>query len=398
MSDKEKALAVLQLASQTCSAAIKALADSTTSAQPSGVGTDASIDTRLKDFASLLSLLYQNVTKLAIALKPSSPTYRAVITPARELTAQTDALVSCACSIDGASNGAALVREVRWAAEGVVNALGTLLGVYAADAQAPGARLTRTAGEEYLVRTGAVHEAIDRARYLSSSNREAVKKRWDGVIGGVDDCVKEVQEMLEEEDDENGDEGEDEGEGSDPLGGDDDWGELDAAPASHKESVKANEEELARLKSAQHLMKFTHALLKRMSLIVLEPSSVFASLPPSTFDDLLLRSDALLSAADDLVNALYVPQEPETVSQRLSSFMIPVNNLQGIASSLGLVATPVVPREDRDDIADLGQRVASLGLSAQPVVVEPVIAKERKWFDVCFAQITKSASSVASGA
>ena len=77
----------------------------------------ASLDARLTDYTSILSLIYQDVTKLAIALKPSGPTFRAVLSPGKELAAHADALASCACSVDKALHGSTLARDIRWSAE-----------------------------------------------------------------------------------------------------------------------------------------------------------------------------------------------------------------------------------------------------------------------------------------
>ncbi|THH10186.1 hypothetical protein EW145_g1486 [Phellinidium pouzarii] len=382
MSDKEKALAVLQLASQTCSGALAALADSATSTQPAGVSVDESLDARLKDFVSLLTLLYQNATKLAIALKPANLTYRAAFTPAKELALHTDALASCACSIDSTLYGGALVREVRGAAEEVLDALVALLGVYAADAQKSGSSDAQTPRDMYLVNTAAVHEAIERARGVSRSNLEAVKKRWESVLSRVDDCAKEAQEMIEEEEEESGDEEDNERDELALVDGDDDWGELDGVPSPRKEFVKASKEELARLQS------FTYALLKRVSSVLLGPTSEFAFLSPSTLDGLLSRCDALSKTANDLVDALYVPQELETVTRQLATFSTLVNELRSTVSSLGLASLLT----DGEDVADFSRQTVSLNI--QPHITEAKFAKEKKWFNVCFAQIFKCADSI----
>ncbi|KAH8117592.1 hypothetical protein DFH11DRAFT_1541823 [Phellopilus nigrolimitatus] len=394
MSNKDKALTVLQLAFQTCSATLEALADSQTRVQSD---TDASLDTRLKDFTSLLSLLHQNTTKLAIALKPSNPTYLAALTPAKELAAHTDALVSCACSVDGGDYGAALAREVRWSAEEVTDSLRSLLGMYIkhAQAQAPAGGSNGGPGEMYLIKTGVIHEAIDRAREISRTNHAAVQKRWKSVLGGVGDCVNEVQEMVEDEENEDDDARKNAGEGLEDLDDDDGWGMLSGAPLSSEKSVKATKEELARLNSTHHLLKFAHALLKHVSAVFLGPSLSF-TYRSSTLDGLLSCAEALLKASDDLVSALYVPQNPETVSIRLKSFTTHINELHNILFSFGLAASPTRlsgPVGDADPVSGLTQKTTSLKLNGLSDDGNTWLIKERKWFDVCFSQISKSADT-----
>jgi hypothetical protein len=128
---------------------------------------------------SLLSLVYHQVTKLAITLKPSSPTFKAALSPGKELAAHLDALASCACSLNKDLHGESVVKEVRWATEDVLNGVESLLTVYLGDthyqqgASEAGERDSR--GAPYLVRTAVIHEAIDRAR--ANTEREGIQCR-----------------------------------------------------------------------------------------------------------------------------------------------------------------------------------------------------------------------------
>ena len=150
---------------------------------------EAPLTTLLEDYSSLLSLIYQSTTKISIALKPSDPTYPAAMTPLKDVTAHTDALASCACSVNRQRHGKTIAREVRWKAEEVINALRTLLDTFIADIQSPGSG----AAEMYLAKTGTVHGAVESARSVSRSNAEAVRKRWDLDAEAVNDVVKEIQ-------------------------------------------------------------------------------------------------------------------------------------------------------------------------------------------------------------
>lgn len=254
------AFAALHLALQTCSGALKVLRETDTVIRPLESITDASLDTRLNDYTSLLSLLFHDTTKLAIALKPGSLTYSAAISPAKELAGHADGLASCAYSIQEAKYGRTLGCEVRWLAEDVLNGLESLLGVYTSDAHNLGVAGGTEAEEPYLVRTGVVHEAINRARSISRTNREAVRKRWEGLLGGLGDCENEVKEMVEDEEG-SGDEGGNENE-------DDGWGDLGGEPLSTKGNVRASEQELSRLKTVRQVFlsfKFNSFVLHTLS-------------------------------------------------------------------------------------------------------------------------------------
>lgn len=248
------ALVVLRVASETCTVALSALADKSTT-RFVDIDSEASIDVRLQDFGSLLSLLYHNTTKLGIALKQSSPTYEASITPAKDLAAHIDALASCACSIDCDRHGRALAREIRWAAEEIISALATLLRLYTDNAETTVVDDTSGGSTSYLAKTGAVHEAVDRARGVARSNREAVRRRWEIVLGGVNDCEREVEDVAEEGREERDDEAERTGDVTDMDDEDADWGELGLPQPSKLDAVKPSSEELARLKYVRNVIR-----------------------------------------------------------------------------------------------------------------------------------------------
>lgn len=234
--------AALKLAFETCSAALDALKDPNTKVQTPKDVAEVSLDTRLTDYASLLSLLYQYSTKLAIALKPSSLAYSAAIAVAKDIATQADALASCAWSINDACDGRTLACEARWTAEDVLGALKSLLAVYTSDAHGQGSGSTSEAGGPYLYMTGVVHDTIDRARGISRTNQEAVRKRWGGVIGGMSDCEKEVQEMVEEEN---------EAEDLDGLSGSDETDGWEQSGNAPRGDAHASQEELERLNTVR---------------------------------------------------------------------------------------------------------------------------------------------------
>lgn len=270
------AVKCLQSVSATCDAALAALKDldSTTSAPEGQNARAVTLKTLLSDFSSLLTLLYQSTTKLAIALKPSSPTYAAALTPLKELRTNIDALASCSCSIEAERFGKALTREARWATEDVVNALQQLFAVFLNEAGRSG-----TDTKAYLAKTGAVHEAIERARGVSHSNREAVRKRWTSDIDGLEDCVNEVLESTND------------GDGVREDEEDDGWDDLDIGGSLKGDAPKPTVDEMERLNSVCILFwRFAHSWWYVRSYMLLPGAQVLQVYPRAARDHILSPS------------------------------------------------------------------------------------------------------------
>ena len=152
-----------------------------------------------KDLLSLLSLLDHSTTKLALALKPSDPTYSASLTPIKDIVSQISALAQCAHHLDRAAHGATLVREIVSVVKDVINSVKSLVQTFRVLDQ-PG--LT----SEYLVKVGTVHDIIDKARStngISESNVIAVRKKWVEDNASLEDGLREVNEMIRSAEDAN---------------------------------------------------------------------------------------------------------------------------------------------------------------------------------------------------
>jgi hypothetical protein len=76
------------------------------------------------------------------------------------------------------------------------------------------------------------------------------------------------------------------------------------------------------------MFKFTHALLRKIDSVFLAPSTAHASMANHNMDGLLKQSNALLKTSDDLVNALYVPQNSEAIFRCISIFTPAVKEIQ----------------------------------------------------------------------
>jgi hypothetical protein len=113
-------------------------------------------------------------------------------------------------------HGATLTKEAVATVRDVIEAIQALVQTFLA-LQINAGSGTGKAGEEYMVRTGAVHDLIDKAKRaegLSEDNLGAVRKKWTENRGALEDGFREVGEMIEEaeetEDDDEDDDGWDE--------------------------------------------------------------------------------------------------------------------------------------------------------------------------------------------
>lgn len=198
----------LTLALETCTAALISLSSS----QQNIAGPDIPI--LRKDLKSLLSLVHGCTTKCALALKPSQPTYTAALTPVHDLSTHTAALTHCAQLFDVDVHGATITKEAIATVKDVIEAIRALIQTFLA-LQIDAGSGTGKAGEEYMVRTGTVHDIINKAKGangLSEDNLGAVRKKWTENRGALEDGFREVGEMVEEaEEMDGGDDGDDGG-------------------------------------------------------------------------------------------------------------------------------------------------------------------------------------------
>jgi hypothetical protein len=174
-----------------------------------------------KDFTSLLTLLHSSTTKCALALKPSSPTYQAALAPLKDISENTAALTHCAQLFSGEMHGATLTKEVFSTVQDMIQAIRALVQTFLA-LQTHAGIGTGKAGEEYMVRTGEVHDLIDKARGakgVSKDNLGAVRKKWAEDRRTLEDAFREVDEMVGEAEEDGDEEGEDNNEDEDGWDG-----------------------------------------------------------------------------------------------------------------------------------------------------------------------------------
>ena len=147
-----------------------------------------------KDFLSLLALVYSSTTKLSLTLKPTSPAYKSSFDPLKDISNQISAISHCVC-LFAPDHGMTLMREVASIAEDVIQSVRALLEIFLEN-ETYG---VEHAGNEYLVRTGAVHDLISKARApggVSANNLASVRKKWKQDYDAMDDGLNEISEMI----------------------------------------------------------------------------------------------------------------------------------------------------------------------------------------------------------
>ena len=147
-----------------------------------------------KDFLSLLTLIHASSTKVALALKPSSPQYTAALTPLKDLSNNVAALVH-SIRLMRRDQSVTMLKEYTSLVQTVIGAIGSLAQIFLDSSGGP-------ATEEYLVRTGTVHDLIDMARKpggLSLTSRDAVRKRWIQNHESIVDGAQEIQQVSSSE-------------------------------------------------------------------------------------------------------------------------------------------------------------------------------------------------------
>ncbi len=146
------------------------------------------------DFLSLLAILSHNITKAALVLNPSSPSYTAAVPPLTEIAAKLISISHCVHLFTPA-HGQAFANEATSLARQIVDAVRSLAQTLNATIERPA-----IAGNDYLVRTAAVHDLIDKARSpdgLSADNVSAVRKLWLNDQASLVDGYEELVQMIE---------------------------------------------------------------------------------------------------------------------------------------------------------------------------------------------------------
>lgn len=185
---------------------------------------------------------------MALALKPSSPTYAASLPVIMDLTKYTSGIIHCTDLLNAELHGATLIKEVKFHAKSILEALRAVVQTFLNLAtRGPSTASSGSAGEEYLVRTGALHNLITKARGrngIPKDNLSIICRGWNNDRGALEDSLREVSEMIEDAE-KSHESDHTEGDGDD----NDIWDELGLSDTG----AKMDKDELARTKNVQHL-------------------------------------------------------------------------------------------------------------------------------------------------
>ncbi|KAJ3814252.1 hypothetical protein F5876DRAFT_33301 [Lentinula aff. lateritia] len=351
------AITAIELLVETCKAARDSISN-----HPQSTEDPPTLPILHRDLLSLLSLVYGSVTKLSLALKPSSPTYSACLVPLQNLSNYIAAISHCVSMFDASVHGATLSKEVASVAIDVVETVQTLTTVFL---EIEGSSERSRTGDEYLVRTGAVHSIIDIARHaedgLSENNLTAVRRLWFKDAGALEDGVREVVEMIE-----------------DVQSGitteyEDGWDELGLEP-----SQPLTEQELKVAQKVLIVLRLCNILHQRVISDILSTPTLLSN---SSLDDLAPLSPALLGTVDELISALDSPQDLDSVATEL-------NMLRGVVDEI------------RNRLSVLNNQPVSLVTLLQKTSLNEVTVSTNRnsgdgWFNACFDQIAKAIHSAA---
>ncbi|THU91161.1 hypothetical protein K435DRAFT_801486 [Dendrothele bispora CBS 962.96] len=361
MSNQQQVIQLLRLGNNACSLALQSVADNSHE-EPS----PSSFSVIRTDFMSLLALIYATATKLAISLKTSSPTYSAAITPLKDMTKHVAALSHCVNMFNINEHGKTFTQEavslVRDVLISTQSLLQLLLDIEVSDDR-------NKWKEEYLVRTGTLHDIIENARSptgLSKDNSSAVAKIWNRDLGALEDGVREVAEMIENA--QCGDIGEDEDDD------DDGWDELGLGS-----SKTLDKDELGRTFKIHTVLRLTALLDKKIASDLL--SSQLRNLHPGTLDKFASFSPALLSASDELIASLFSPQDVPSVKKELDSLTHIIHDVKEAVYPLF---------SETSETAE--EAMEKLSLNGQAPGKQ---RSQKKWFDGCFEQVSKAIESAA---
>lgn len=158
----------------------------------------------------------------------------------KELSDRVAALPHCVRLLQ-TDHGRTLAAEANAIARDVLEAIKSLAQTFIT-IDAEGSSSRGEAGDEYLIRTGTVHDIIDKARGQNGFSRDnvaSVKKIWKRNQESLDDGVNEVRETLE-----NAENGQEPTEEEDDF--DDGWAELGISS-----NVKPSAIELERIKKVR---------------------------------------------------------------------------------------------------------------------------------------------------
>lgn len=119
-------------------------------------------------------------------------------------------------------------------------------------------------------------------------------------------------------------------------------------------------------------------------------------LQPSSLNEALRLSTTALEVSDELVSAIDIPHQPDSLSRSLLEYKRSLDALRRFLASLGIVqveeADPLTSQLSREEEAH--GKATELQNSNRHPIHGKQFEGERKWFNACFSQIHKSYRAV----
>ena len=230
-------------------------------------------------------------------------------------------------------------------------------------------------GKDHFVAVGKIHELINNAKKhgaLSSDNRSAVRKKWAQDYDSLVDGAEEIEEMCNpaEVDEDSVDDG---------------WEELGLASKQTFSLIEKDRlnmvcnhqdfifwDDSSRFIQVQALVKLSNLLHQRVAKDILSEDG--RDLQNAILDLLSDYSSRLLATSDNLISAMYAPQQPSMISSYLDDYLDVLQDLQNT----------LLPQHGEE----LNDQIAALVISNQPV------DKVKKWLTTRFEQIKRTGQKI----
>ena len=260
-------LIAFQHTDDACTQALHILKHSTYSPSSTSSTSWPELASILTDYTSLLSLIYTHTTTLSLAMKPP-PTYAGATRPLSDLTSDITKLTSCIHFLSS-YYGATLHKEATWRAQEIIESIhsliqtfipptsdinqtttasnssrsATVVNIPAIESPTAVAPEGNNDDKSYLIRTGAVHSAVEHAKKtLSKSNAQAVLKVWNTHTDALQDALEECEDLAKDPSPE------DEDDLDDLDDFDDGWGEITGTMKSTRKQTPEEREQAVKVR------------------------------------------------------------------------------------------------------------------------------------------------------
>ena len=327
------------------------------------------IDAARADLVALSAALAKETTACSLACAPPIRDARGWDAVDGTTVRVRDHAVKLVHAASGLGKDGVLAKELRWASQTLLEALGMLADAHAACmVESPAPSLRKAA----LTANGMVWSATERLGASSVDERAAVVKSMRSLLETIDDGLHDVSELLasrapptpgatEPQSDEKAD------------GLSDDDFDLDDDLTSN---VPLSADEHARASAAHMLLRLSRHLLKRL-IATLAGASAAPS--EATLLDLHQRSTQLTAVQDELAGDLYAPQRVPDVGDSAAK-------LAAVARALCGAADDAWPASS----STLDKAMASLDLSSSPFAHVAAGPEARSWWAECGAQVERA--------